>query len=183
MDMARADSFRTSTPRTSGSEAALRLLTLTEVEQPGFLTAWNRLVAHASEPNPFFEPWFLLPSLRQWGARDRAVVKAWFVDDRLAGLLPITRSADYYSHRIPHVAGWLHTNAFCCAPLILAGHEDAFWRALLAHFDRWPRRALFLHLPKLHADGPVFAALDRVLAAHPARPLNRRAGKPCAVIG
>ncbi|PKP95214.1 MAG: cellulose biosynthesis protein CelD [Alphaproteobacteria bacterium HGW-Alphaproteobacteria-14] len=142
----------------------MRLLTLTDIEQPAFLAAWQNLVAQACEPNPFFEPWFLLPSLRQWAAAGQVVIKAWYRDGELRGVLPIMRSANYYSHRVPHAAGWLHANAFCGVPLIAAGLEDAFWRALLAHFDRSPGRALFLHLPKLPADGPAHAALDRVLS-------------------
>src|SRR5512147_2207741 len=88
MDMARADSFRTS--ETGSAPAALphgrlQLLTTEELADPAFLTAWERLVARAAEPNPFFEPWFLLPALRQWGGTDRVVTKAWFHDGRLAG--------------------------------------------------------------------------------------------------
>lgn len=142
----------------------LRLLALEQLAEPGFLIAWERLVAHAAEPNPFFEPWFLLPALRQWGAEERVVAKAWFHEGRLAGLLPVVRSARYYSHIITHAKGWLHANAFCGVPLIATGHEDAFWRDLLAHFDRHPRRALFWHLPLLPANGPAHAALERVLA-------------------
>jgi CelD/BcsL family acetyltransferase involved in cellulose biosynthesis len=78
--------------------------------------------------------------------------------------MPLARSSDYYGHPVPHASAWLHTNAFCGVPLIASGHEEAFWQALLAHLDRRPGRALFLHLPQLPADGPVFAALGRVLA-------------------
>jgi len=168
MDMARANSLRTG--RTGTAPVALphgqlRLLTLEDLSQPAFIAAWERLAARAGEPNPFFEPWFLLPALRQWGASAGVVTKAWFHDGRLAGLLPVVRRARYYSHIVTHATGWLHANAFCGAPLIVAGHEDAFWRDLLAHFDRRARRALFLHLPMLPADGPAHAALERVLAA------------------
>jgi CelD/BcsL family acetyltransferase involved in cellulose biosynthesis len=166
MDMGRADSFRTR-GRKASSHAPLRLLTLTEVETPATRAAWERLVARAAEPNPFFEPWYLLPSLHQWGADVQ--VAAWFHEGRLSGLMPLARPSRYYGHRVPHVAGWLHANAFCGVPLVAAGHEDVFWHALLTHLDRRPGRALFLHLPQLPADGPVHAALQRVLAAR-ARP-------------
>jgi len=165
MEMARAESFRTSARRATGGTIALRLLNLTDIDQPGFIAAWEQLVANAGEPNPFFEPWFLLPSLRQWGAGDQVVVKAWYHAGRLSGLIPIVRTANYYGHTVTHAKGWLHPNAFCGVPLIAAGHEDAFWCALLEHCDRMARRALFLHLPLLPADGPACAALDRVLGA------------------
>lgn len=171
MDMARADSFRTSAAPASAPVAlphgTLALLGPEALTEPALLAGWERLVARAAEPNPFLEPWYLRPALAQWGAADGVRVKAWWHDGRLAGLLPVARPARYYGHPVSHAAGWRHANAFCGVPLIAAGLEEAFWRDLLAHFDRAPRRALFLHLPLLPADGPVNAALDRVLAAAP----------------
>lgn len=170
MDMARAESFRTRPAAGAPAPIALphgqlRLLAPADLNEPAFLAAWERLVARAAEPNPFFEPWYLIPSLEQWGAADDVRVKAWFHEGRLAGLLPVVRNAEYYGHAVTHAKGWLHANAFCGVPLIAAGHEDAFWEDILAHFDARPRRALFLHLPLIPAEGPANAALDRVLAA------------------
>lgn len=172
MDMARATSFRTANAPAGPialSPSALRLLAPADIAEPAFIAAWERLVARASEPNPFFEPWFLLPALAEWGTADGVAIKAWFHDGRLAGLMPVRRSDAYYGHPVPHAAGWLHANAFCGVPLVAAGLEDEFWRDVLSHFDRLPRRALFLHLPMLPADGPLNAALDRVLAAYGTR--------------
>lgn len=161
MDMGSASSFRTRA-RQPADRAELRLLTLAELEEPAVLAAWERLVVRAAEPNPFFEPWYLIPSLRQWGEGVR--VKAWFHDGRLAGLMPVARAARYYGHPLTHASVWLHANAFCGVPLVAAGLEEAFWEALLAHFDHRAARALFLHLPQMPAEGPVAAALTRVLA-------------------
>jgi len=143
----------------------LRLLTHAEVTSPGFLAAWERLVARACEPNPFFEPWFLVPSLRQFDAAGTVRVAAWFRGEKLAGLVPLLASRSYYGHRVPHVRGWLHPNAFAGVPLIAAGHEDAFWEALIAHFGRHAGGGLFAHFPLLPAEGPAHAALERVLAS------------------
>lgn len=109
----------------------MRLLTLAEVEQPTFIAAWERLAAQGGAPNPFYEPWFLLPSLRQWSASESAVIKAWYHDGRLSGLVPIVRSVKYCGHLVTHAKGWHRINALCGLPLIAAGHEDAFWRAPL----------------------------------------------------
>jgi CelD/BcsL family acetyltransferase involved in cellulose biosynthesis len=168
MDMASAQAFRTHAPaflRDAAADSHIRNKTLAEVATPAFRAAWDLLVAQAAEPNPFFEPWLLIPALRQWGTG--VTIKAWYHYGRLAGLLPLRTSSDYYGHHVPHAAGWLHPNAFCGAPLIVAGHEEAFWRALLADCDRGSAMHLFLHLPKLPADGPALAALDRVLADRP----------------
>lgn len=165
MDMGSADSFRTRSGRApAAGTAGVRLLTLAELEEPAFLAAWERLALRAAEPNPFFEPWYLLPSLRQWGAEDGVRVKVWFHDGRLAGLMPVARQARYYGHPLTHAAVWLHANAFCGVPLMAEGLEEAFWQDLLAHFDRRAGRALFLHLPQMPAEGPVHAALLCVLA-------------------
>ena len=166
MDMASAKAFRTHTPTfllDAAADSHIRNKTLAEIDTPAFRAAWDLLVTQASEPNPFFEPWLLIPALRQWGGG--VTIKAWYHYGRLAGLLPVRASRDYYGHRVPHAAGWLHPNAFCGAPLIVSGHEEAFWRAMLAECDRGPTMHLFLHLPKLPAEGPAVAALDRVLAA------------------
>jgi hypothetical protein len=96
MDMARADSFRTGSAAGTAAMPArsdMRLLTPAELADPAFRAAWDGLVNLAAEPNPFFEPWFLLPALEQWGASQRVVIKAWFHEGRLAGLMPILRSA------------------------------------------------------------------------------------------
>jgi CelD/BcsL family acetyltransferase involved in cellulose biosynthesis len=168
MHMANAANFRIGSgrgaPRSPLPHGTLLLLTAAQLREPAFMVQWERLAARAAEPNPFYEPWFLLPSLAQLSVADRVVTKAWFVDGHLAGLLPVIRSAQYYGHIVTHATGWLHSNAFCGVPLVMAGQEDAFWRTMLAHFDRSARRALFLHLPQLPVEGPVAKALDRVLA-------------------
>jgi len=142
----------------------IRLLKADELADPTFRTDWDNLVRQAGEPNPFFEPWFLLPALRALDPDQEVEVVAWFWKGHLSGLLPTRRGSDYYGRPVPHVRGWLHPNAFCGAPLISSGRERAFWRDLIAHFDRDPKRALLLHLPLLSEDGPANAALDRVLA-------------------
>jgi CelD/BcsL family acetyltransferase involved in cellulose biosynthesis len=88
---------------------------------------------------------------------------AWFRQGRLAGILPMLRSAAYYGRSVPYARDWLHPNAFCGVPLIAAGHEEDFWRDLLAHLDRRPQQALLLHLPLLPEDGRANAAPGRVL--------------------
>ncbi len=142
---------------------AARVIPATEAASPVFRFAWDALAADAIEPNPFFEPWFLLPSLDQFAKGNCAELLAIQSGERLIGLFPVARGARYYGYPIPHISGWLHTNAFCGVPLIARGFECAFWRAALGHFDYAAGRAFFLHLPQLPADGPANAALDIVL--------------------
>lgn len=135
-----------------------------DAASPAFGRLWDDLAADPSEPNPFFERWFLLPSLREFGHDTSPQLLAVFAQDRLIGIMPIARPARYYGYPIPHVSAWLHDNAFCGAPLIARGSEGDFWRAVLGHFDRVAGAAMFLHLPQIPRDGPANAALGAVLS-------------------
>ncbi|MEO1104121.1 MAG: GNAT family N-acetyltransferase, partial [Pseudomonadota bacterium] len=167
MDLASAPALPTLAPHAAprqANEDGLRLVSPSEARESVFLAQWERLVDRASEPNPFFEPWFLLPSLARCNAGESIRLKAYYRNGVLCGLMPVVRGARYYGYPVAHATGWLHDNAFCGAPLIARGCERDFWRALLKRFDDAPRCALFLHLPAIPADGPIGAALEQVLA-------------------
>ena len=155
--------------RTRGDVDGARLLTIAEAAEPAFVAAWEALAQRAAEPNPFFEPWFLLPSLAQLAGDEKLSIFALYDGPRLTGLLPLVSDRRYYGYPLPHVGAWLHDNAFCGAPLVARGSERAFWQALLAQLDNRPGNALLLHLPQMPGDGPLTAALDAVLAGE-ARP-------------
>ncbi|MBV7259510.1 GNAT family N-acetyltransferase [Erythrobacter sp. WH158] len=143
----------------------MRLLDIDQVSNPQFIADWERLAAQASEPNPFFEPWFLLPSLSAFAGQNSSIaVIAHYTRDTLTGVLPINRSIRYYGYPVPHIACWLHDNAFYGAPLVASGCEHAFWEATLEHMDKSAGRALFLHLPLLEQGGVLDRALEAVLA-------------------
>lgn len=84
MDMASANSFRT---RARGDGDRIALLTLADIEQTEFITAWQQLAHRSCEPNPFYEPWFLIPSLRLGNMAEKVVIKAWYHAGRLRWLL------------------------------------------------------------------------------------------------
>lgn len=127
--------------------------------------SWDDLARDAADPNPFFERWFLGPSLSHLGANARVQLLFCELDGILVGLLPIARSKAYYGHPLPNLSVWLHDNAFCGTPLVRRGFELPFWRAVLDWADRNAGLALFLHLPHLPADGRVHAALCEELSA------------------
>ncbi len=153
-----------SSDHSGGRIEGVRLLTPEQSASPSFLLEWQKLAEHASEPNPFFEPWFLHASFEQFASDSSCTLLAVYEGSSLIGLLPIARGQPYYGYPLPHLTTWLHDNAFCGTPLIASGFERAFWRTMLNHLDRTPGFALFLHLPQLPADGSVNAALDAVLA-------------------
>lgn len=126
--------------------------------------AWDALALCAAEPNPFFESWYLLPSLRAFDAAGSIRLLRFEVGGELAGLMPIARNRRYYRHPIPNLSNWLHDNAFLGAPLVAAGLEREFWRTLLTWADGHTGLGLFLHLAQIPLDGPLKSALDIVLA-------------------
>ncbi len=133
-------------------------------DTPAEIARWDALAQWASEPNPFFESWYLLPSLRALDPEVKVELLALEADGVLAGLLPLRRERRYYGKPLPHRQAWVHPNCFLGTPLVAKGFEPAFWRALLADCDAEPGAALFLHLPALGLDGPLAAALEDVLA-------------------
>ena len=167
MDLASAPTIavcKPAHPAAPADRARICILTASKARDSAFTEAWDALVAEATQPNPFLEPWFLLPSLDHFGG-ERVRLIARYEGERLAGIMPIERRTSYYGYPVPHLAGWLHDNSFCGGPLVARGSEHAFWRDLLAELDREPGLALFLHLPGLPADGALHAALEDVLAA------------------
>lgn len=142
----------------------LALLAPSSMQQGELAEQWRSLGRYAVEPNPFFESWFLRPAIEAMGSGQDIALACLFAGGRLVGLAPLVRMARYYGKPLPHLALWMHPNAFCGVPLAAKGHEQAYWRALLAHADTHAGRTLFLHLPELPADGPMADALRAVLA-------------------
>lgn len=141
---------------------AMRLLDASAASSPNFVAAWQDLANHACEPNPFYEPWYLLPSIDAIG--DIVAIAALYDGDLLVGIMPMERSKHYYGYPVPHLASWVHANTFCGAPLVRRGYEQRFWRALFARAERKLGTSLFLHLALLPDGGPAHAALEAVLA-------------------
>lgn len=157
-------------------EAPLPCVRVAPANQPDTWPAphnWDDLARDAADPNPFFERWFLAPSLSQLGVNTGVLLLCCELDGLLVGLLPIARSKAYYGHPLPNLSAWLHDNAFCGTPLVRRGFEVPFWRAVLDWADHNAGLSLFLHLPHLPADGRVYAAMCDVLSA---------AGRAAAVV-
>lgn len=146
------------------SAAALRLTDWSGMEAADARAAWDALALKASEPNPFFESWYLLPALRALDPDHAVNLLCAEREGQLIGLLPVRAERGYYGRPIPHLGSWLHPNCFLGAPLVAAGQERPFWRALLDWADRQGGTALFLHLAQLPLEGPLYGALCAVLA-------------------
>ncbi|RIV91157.1 GNAT family N-acetyltransferase [Aurantiacibacter xanthus] len=131
------------------------------------LRAWDDLALASSEPNPFFESWYLLPSLRALDPHGSVRLAVLEQSGRWLGLLPLRWEPYYYGKPLPHWRAWCHDNSFLGQPLIARGFEQAFWHALLGWLDRHALFALFAHLPQAGTDGPIHHALAAELTEQP----------------
>ena len=134
------------------------------LDVPEIRLAWDALAVCAAEPNPFNESWYLLAALRALDSAGTVNVLRFEAGGELAGILPLRRESRYYGWPIPHLAAWVHSNCFQGAPLVARGLEREFWRGLLGWADANAGRALFLHLAQMPLEGPLYHALQVVLA-------------------
>ena len=152
-------------PGATGVGASLAVLPWRAWDSLEARAAWDALAARAGTPNPFFEAWYLLPGLTRFDPEARIRLAAFTWAGELAGLVPVQRARRYGRHPLPHLAVWLHANAFLGAPLVAEGAEEAFWEALLDWADRNAGTALFLHASML----PLETALTEALMVAGAR--------------
>lgn len=124
------------------------------------IDAWDALAASVADPNPFYESWFLLPSLEAFDPEGQVQVLLLESGGMLLGLLPVQREKSYYGNPLPHWRNWLHFNCFLGHPLVLNGFERAFWQAVLGWFDQQGGAPMFLHLTQCPLDGAVHDQLQ-----------------------
>jgi CelD/BcsL family acetyltransferase involved in cellulose biosynthesis len=150
--------------------------------------AWEALAAAALEPNPFHEPWMLVPALRAFAAgRDVRVVLVFAEGERdgdgqpiLCGVFPLVRVSRYKGLPVSALALWTHDYAPLGTPLVRATHTRACLTAFLCWLGGSEAGALLLELGGVTADGAFHRALVRQLRAQ-ARPsfLDERAARAC----
>lgn len=152
-----------------GAEIAFTARRWTGFDQREAIAEWDALAQWAAEPNPFYESWYLLPSLKAFDPAGEVELLVLTAGGQLAGLMPVKREARYYGHPVPHLRNWVHANCFLGQPLVARGFEAVFWREMLGWCDRQGGLALFLHLAHLPVEGPLHDALQAELAQQ-ARP-------------
>jgi CelD/BcsL family acetyltransferase involved in cellulose biosynthesis len=118
---------------------------------------WRELAAEAAEPNPFFEPEYVLPAAQSIGGRQLALLVVLAAGEWLA-CLPIHRPRRW--HRVPFgcVAGWHHKYCFLGTPLVRPDRLESALATMARELMR-QRRAAFVGLDSLADGGPVRAAL------------------------
>ena len=109
---------------------------------------WQDLAAAASEPNPFYEPWMLLPALHAYGSGARLEVLLVSATHRgrrlLYGLFPI-------AWRRGRAELWKHRSCYLATPLLRSGFGR---EALRCFFDYLERSCGLVRLDDVPGDGP-----------------------------
>jgi hypothetical protein len=77
--------------------------------------AWSGLAARALEPNPFFEPEFLIPAARLHPGAQLLFVEA---EGRVIGAMPVRRTRRWRKLPAPALWAWRHTDAYLGTPLV-----------------------------------------------------------------
>jgi Acetyltransferase (GNAT) domain len=138
----------------------------TAVSSSDFVAQWDALAKLATEPNPFYESWFLLPALKSFDPGSRVgIFTLWSGMPHhsvLLGIMPLADGNLYGRWPIAHKSNWLHHNAFLGTPLVAAGFEDSFWHQLLSVLDEQSGKALFMHVNGLVIDGLLQSSLAKI---------------------
>jgi CelD/BcsL family acetyltransferase involved in cellulose biosynthesis len=92
---------------------------------------WEALAADAAEPNPFYEPWLLLPALEAYGAGEDFRCLAVWQDGTLSALFPLRLERRFRRLPVRGARSWLHRNMLVGTPLIRAKSAAVCVDALL----------------------------------------------------
>lgn len=145
-----------STQTLSPSRSALkaREVSLTDL-QPRDIERWSALAKGALDPNPFFEPEFLLPSARHLGAPRVSLIVVEDVDGWRA-CMPVQRMR--FGGFIPIVRTWCHLYSYLGTPL-LDGESAGAAAAARALLQRAVARTASPLVLERQGDGAVADAL------------------------
>jgi CelD/BcsL family acetyltransferase involved in cellulose biosynthesis len=121
---------------------------------------WEELALEALEPNPFYEPWMLLPALRAYaGGQDLRIALVW-AGERLVGLFPFERRRGYKGLPASALVSWRHRHCLLCTPLVRSDSARMCLEALFAAVD-----ASLVEFSYLPAGEPFHRALTEALGA------------------
>jgi CelD/BcsL family acetyltransferase involved in cellulose biosynthesis len=143
--------------------------------------AWRDLARRAVEPNPFFEPEFVLAAASGLGPESVALVVAADAAGDWQACMPVRRTGRWKGLPVPALAAWRHLYCFLGTPLVAPEQPEQALAALLDRLFESRRRARMVALEWVRGDGPVAEALAAVLEAR-ARPALQVAAFERAVL-
>jgi hypothetical protein len=137
------------------------------------------LATESIEPNPFYEPWMLLPALENYARCTQSMfllVMARNPRDgncRLSGFFPLEVRRRFRGVPLRHVALWQHPHCFLATPLLLRSFVRQSLQTLVAWFQT-NRCYSLLQLNLVSGEGDFHQQFKALLDSHPWRTLEQR---------
>jgi CelD/BcsL family acetyltransferase involved in cellulose biosynthesis len=149
----------------AAASATLRVVDVSDADAlVKHAAAWQDLADHALEPNPFYEPWMLIPAVHAFGKAKDLIFVLLYRDgaagSRLCGLFPLERR---HFRRIPILGLWQHLHCFSCTPLLRAEDPTICLEGMFNWARRDPRGAALMELNHVAGEGPFHRALTDFL--------------------
>jgi CelD/BcsL family acetyltransferase involved in cellulose biosynthesis len=121
--------------------------------------AWRELADRAAEPNPFFDPDFVLAAARALGEHDEVALAVLRDGAGWTACVPVRRYRRW--HRLPLrcLATWRHAYCLLGTPLVAPGHESEALAGIVAAL-RGAGGSYFASLDWVSAAGALASSLD-----------------------
>lgn len=148
------------------------LLPLTRLTQRE-IGRWHELARSALEPNPFFEPEYVLPLARGLSQLDDVALAVIGDRDAWLACCPVRRVSQWHRVPLPSVSVWRGHSLYSPlgTPLIARSNPEDAAGALIRSLVRRPK-VFFAGFDLLVEDGPVYVALRTALAGNRIRSLR-----------
>lgn len=132
-----------------------RLCPLTELDGRD-LSAWRELADVAVEPNPFWDPDFVLSAARGLGQLREVAILHVPREGGWSACLPVSRRIGWHRLPLPGIASWRHSYCLLGTPLLAPGAEAAEAEAMIAGAMA-ARRTTFAGFEWVSSGGPFDA--------------------------
>jgi hypothetical protein len=134
----------------------------------GYSDALDELARSSSEPNIFYEPWMLLPSLRAFGQESSFAFVLIFCQQAgrpplLCGFFPLEITKRYRGIPVRAARLWTYLHFYWAAPLIREGCEHQCLQALFEWTRSEQSPCSLIEFGSMPAEGPMARALIDVV--------------------
>ena len=130
-------------------------------ELAAHVAEWDELSQNASDPNPFFESWFLLPYLQHLGKGCEHFFLVRDANRRLVGFFPFVEERSYRGLPLKFLNVLKTPYIFVTSPLIKKGYETYFWDQTKEWLSTTDKTTLGLQISELKNETDVFTTLQQ----------------------